>query len=144
MKEKIVGNIDEKKNFFWLRRRGKTLNSFTPTFYGTIKKINNQQYIQGYFYINPFFLLLYCIFIDLTYASLNSGLSLHSIFMLIIILLIGAIGIYGNYKDIKIIIRLIEDISGRYIFINQRCKNIVIISIEMLLLICFCLFFILV
>jgi len=142
MKEKIVGDIDEKKNFFWMRRRGKTLNSFTPTFFGTINKINNQQYIQGYFYINPIFILLYCIFIVLTYASLNSSLNSHSIFMLIVVLLIGAIGVYGNYKDIQIIIRLIEDITGSNIIINQRSKNIVIIMIEIILLICFCLFFI--
>lgn len=133
LKRKIEGNIDEKNNYFWIRIRGKTTNSFSPTFYGSIIKINNQTYINGYFYINPVFVILYCIFVLLTYTSLCNGFNLHSISMATGVIIIGGIGLYGNIIDIRFIKKMLTSIAESNHVIPQGYKKIILL-IEVLLL----------
>ncbi|MGB4269374.1 MAG: hypothetical protein WBK20_09350 [Spirochaetota bacterium] len=134
LKDKIEGNIDKEKNFFWIRRRGKTTNSFSPTFYGSIIELKGKKYINGYFYINPVFVLLYCIFVVLTYASFCDGINIHSLSMLTGIIIIGGISLYANIKDIRFIKKLLQSSVGSDQVVQQKYKNIIVLLTEVLIL----------
>lgn len=115
LKEKIIGTIDERKNFFSIRRRTNDENPLISVFYGyyEYKKDDSHNCIKGYFYINPLMLIVFLIIvIYLIRLILFKEINYWYIFFTIAFssLTIGH-GIYRNIKDIKIIKELLIKLS---------------------------------
>jgi len=127
---KIIGDINEESNYFSIFVNIKHYNSFQSRFYGDCTNENNKCILKGYFYINPIFIILYVLFLILTYASLTNGITLHSLSMLIGMIAILIFAIYRNLKDIKLIKEFLKDIAENNIFINQTNKIMCWIFVE--------------
>jgi hypothetical protein len=136
LREKIVGRIDENKNFITIRRSTNTENPLVSIFYGSVYEDKKYRLLEGYYYINPIIVIIFLTIFVLFIPTLLEKISFINMVLILSFLLFLLHSVYRNIKDIRIINEILMEATESKYIINQAIKNKMILFIELLIVIC--------